>query len=171
MKRAASLLFLAALVLVVAVSIAAADDTVRIWPHVFQNGDVVPVGSGQTILIREGWLACTRGLTEAFRRASVVGMTVNDGSGSPLTIGPPGSEYWTPVTAFGTDAETCVMHTGSLWRTDWTYPLGVLPDGEYQVHFLWYTTSPVPDGGDYDGDGRPDVGHYYMEREFTIDVG
>jgi hypothetical protein len=169
MKRKVGLLVVI-LLLTVGVSIATADTPVIIAPHQLQEGEIVTVDHGRPIQIREGWLACTRGLTQAFLRASVVSLDVEDGSGPYLSVGPPASEYWTPVYDSGLDATGCVTRAKTLWQIDWGYTLDELPVGQYPVHFLWYTAHPILDGGDYDGDGAPDVGTVYMEMNFIIDV-
>ena len=42
-------------------------------------------------------------------------------------------------------------------RASWQYPLTELGPGEYELHSRIWTDHPLIDGGDYDGDGKPDL--------------
>lgn len=155
MRNVVTISLLCCVLLVLAVPLVQADEPVVITPYV--GGPVFYAEAGQEVVIRAGWAACTRGLTEAFTHAAAVSMQV-DYDGAPwLNVEPPSREYWSRPQPSGNSTSACVMQTSNYWSTQWLYSLGTLEAGEYSLHFVYTISHPLPDGGDYDGDGRPDL--------------
>ena len=170
MKRYVFLAFLPIFLLCLVVPLATSDEEpliIRPWiggPDYYATAD-------QEVIIRVGWAACNRGLTQAFVKGNSVSMEVQYEGLPYLVVAPPASEYWGPVEPIdGGPTIDCVMASRGLWRSYWNYSLGELPVGEYDVHWLFVSDHPLPDGGDYDGDGHPDLLDAYMERWFKIIV-
>ena len=171
MKRLATISLMLCILLVMAAPLAQADGPVVITPY--QGGPEYYADAGQEVIIRAGWGACTRGLTQAFTRAAVVSMEVNLDGEPYLAVDPPARAFWSRPERSDGPTTACVMHTSGLWASEWLYSLGELDAGEYYLHFDWTLAHPVPDGGDYDGDGAPDLftpDNYHIESYVTIVV-
>ena len=162
MRRWLALTAALCLALTITVPVSAAD-TVRINPFHMTEATA---NAGDTVVLEVGWGACTRGLAQAFARAAQVAWSI-DGVPFPTT------PVWTnpePVTAAG--PSPCVNGTLTGWRTYGQYPTTFEP-GEYIVSVVVWTTHAFLDGGDYDGDGKPDfTGHtgFYAEAALTLTV-
>lgn len=172
MKRLVFLTFLCCLLIVALVPLVQAQgDPLVITPY--RDGPYHEAAAGREVIIRAGWGACTRGLAEASRHASLVSMDV-DLDGSPWLTVQPGHEYWgSPAPSPADPVNDCVMRTESVWWTEMLYSLGELEAGTYDLHFVWTFSHPLPDGGDYDGDGGPDLfssENFFVERDITIYV-
>jgi hypothetical protein len=136
-----------------------------IWPR---DGTAVVFAPPDTeVVLRTGWGACTRGLTQAYTQRSETLLTIN---GEPLVPDQAAStEYWGPIEPRYIGPENaCVNGTDILYVAFWEYSLGVLEPGEYFVEFSWGLDQPFQDGGDYDGDGKPDMVMIGGETAFTI---
>lgn len=172
MKRLLSLIFLLCLVLFVVASTAQADGVVIITPY--KDGPIYNVSEGQRVFINAAWGACSRGRAQSAKRASSVSMEVYDDDGLYLVVEPPASDHWTRPIPLSVEVNECAKPTDTIWQVKWSYQLGTLPAGEYQLHFLWTTHHPLPDGGGYDGDSFPDVARgepLNVEANITIIVG
>lgn len=187
MKRVIVITFLLGLILILATPLVWADEEpLIITPSNTNDGPIYYAAVGQEIFIRAGWGACTRGLVEASRHTSSIALKILS-EGVPLvTVEPPSREYWNKPVTYEPDPNginACVMTPSKeAWRTEWFYSLGTLEPGEYEGHFLWTFPHPLPDGGDYDGDGHIDIfvsdsrgnsdrfSFFTSERTFTIIV-
>jgi hypothetical protein len=172
MKQAIVITFLLVLVLIVAVPLATADEEPLIITP-YEGGAEFTANEGQEVIIRAGWGACTRGLAEAFRHAALVSMEIHLQGQLYLTVEPPSREYWTrPAPLVGGDPSACVMRVEQGWQTEWFYSLGILEAGKYEGYFSYTMTHQLPDGGDYDGDGKIDLfsGVVKEVELFTITV-
>lgn len=172
MKQAIVITFLLVLVLIVAVPLATADEEPLIITPYSEDGPIYYAEAGREVIIRAGWGACTRGLAEAFRHAASVSMEIQLDGQPYLTVEPPSREYWTrPAPVDATFPSACVMRVEQGWQTEWFYSIGKLEAGEYKGHFLYTMTHQLPDGGDYDGDGKIDLfSGVVKEVDFTIIV-
>ena len=173
MKRPVFLTLLCCLLIIAIVSsVQAQGDPLVITPY--RGPAEYHVAEGREVIIRAGWGACTRGLAEASRHASTVSMDIQYGGSPWLAVEPPSHDYWNPPQSSpAADPNACVMQTDLSWWTEWLYSLGALEAGTYDVHFVWTFLHPLPDGGDYDGDGKIDIfssENFYNESDITIHV-
>ena len=173
MKRPVFLTLVCCLLIIAVVSsVQANGDPLVITPY--RDGPDYYAAAGREVIIRAGWGACTRGLARASIHASTVSMAVVLDGAPWLIVEPPSHDYWNPPqSAPITGPNACVMQNDSSWWTEWLYSLGALEAGIYDVHFIWTFLHPLPDGGDYDGDGKIDIfssDNFYIERNITIFV-
>ncbi len=132
----------------IAVPVAAATDTVRINPF---HQETATANVGDTVVLEVGWGACTRGLDQAFTRAAHVEWSIDDVP-FPTTPG-----WTTPVPySIGEGPSPCMSGTLTGWRTTSQTPTTFEATGTYIVRVVMWTTRALQDGGDYDGDGKPD---------------
>jgi hypothetical protein len=160
MRRRLSLLAGLCLALTIAVP-AAANDTVVVNPW---RMDEATANIGDTVLLEVGWGACTKGLVLAYTHAARIEWSIND-------VPFPTTPVWTapvPVTASG--PSTCVNGALTGWRAAAQYPTTFETPGIYSVRVVTWMTHVLPDGGDYDGDGKPDLfsGRWEATVELTI---
>jgi hypothetical protein len=168
MRRSFAFVVALCLALSVAAPAAAVDtgSTVRINPFHMATASA---DAGDTVVLEVGWGACTKGLAQMFSRAAIVAWSID---GEPLATTP----VWTKPEAEAPlpDGVTtsCVNGSRIGWRTYGRYPTTFEP-GVYTVSVAMWTTHASPDGGDYDGDGRPDFtgpGGWYGEASMELTV-
>ena len=147
------------LALAIAVPVSAAD-SVRINPFRMTEATA---NAGDTVVLEVGWGACTKGLDLAFTRAARVEWWI-DGVPFPTT------PVWTkPVPETAVDPSSRTSGTLTSWRTYGQYPT-TFAAGTYTVSVVMWTIHPLPDGGDYDGDGKPDLFSGPWEAALTLTV-
>ena len=124
---------------------------------------------GDSIIIRSGWGACTRGLAQAWTKQNKISLWVN---GEPVFSSPKEAQvFWgEPESFLLPDGSSCVNDVDSGWRVYWEYSLGELAEGTYIIHYEENVDHPFLDGGDYDGDGQPDINEYHVSVDFNIIV-
>jgi hypothetical protein len=132
--------------------------------------DPVNVNADDYIVLRHGWMACTRDLVQAYLSAMYAEVYINDVLISAMDGK---NKYWAPITHY--EGNLVQYRIAGNQRTasfvDWQYPLGTLTPGEYEVHFYYQLDHPVVDGADLDGDGRMDKREGLLnDRTFTIIV-
>ena len=156
------------LVILASASIASASNGDAEYIIPYFGGPEYVVSEGDFIYIRARWGACTYGLTQAFTKQANI---ILEGPLASVSSRKEAKVYWAkPVpTALG-DISDCVPNTDTLYLSLWDYPIGELSPGRYDYHFVYWTDHSFPDGGDYDGDGKPDLFDLYVERDFTIIV-
>lgn len=173
MKKRVLFLFVicASLALLSSVAFAqTSQDSVVIHPLYWDDSQTVY--SNQEIIFVMGWAACRKGLVQDYLTAVNFIFTLD---GQPL-FGSKSetNQFWGPVTQIPAPAgaDACVGKTPeTIWRAGWEYSPGELPAGDHPVYFANRLDHPVVDGGDYDGDGSPDLFYGITnEREFTIHV-
>lgn len=132
-----------------------ADDVVVINPIRWDPAKTVY--SDQTIIFDLGWAACNRGLVQNFLNANYLAFILD---GSPVVSSEEVNQYWGPIQQIPAPpaAEACVGKTPEkLWRAKWDYQYGTLEAGDHTLRFILKVDHPVLDGGDYDGNGAPDL--------------
>jgi hypothetical protein len=130
---------------------------------------VFEVDSDDYVYIRAGWATCTYGLTQAFTRQA--NFTLSIDSETLISSRKAAKDFWsTPYPLGGGPVENCIPNTDTYYRAWWDYPLGYLEPGEYEGHFRYWQDHTIPDGGDYDGDGKPDLWQIDLDTWFTIIV-
>ena len=152
-KKTISLTLMTLLLAALTLSTATAQsevEEVRISPWL--SGQEYVVGPGQVGVIRAGWAACTRGLVRVFINASNFELTLN---GEPLLTPEQVDQLWGPIAPCETCPGPCRGKQEPV-SASWRYVLD-LPPGEYELHSTIWIDHPLIDGGDYDGDGAPDV--------------
>lgn len=154
--------------LVVATGAAGSEEVdVTVW---FEGETIVE--EGQVAVLRAGWAACSPGLVRAFISAINFEVTLND---APLLSPEEVDGLWGTIDIYDEPpdfAEDCVGQ-GRPAHGQWRYVLDDLPSGTYEVHTSWWMDHLVIDGGDYDGDGKPDQftpENFYGETVNTIIV-
>lgn len=157
--------------LVIATAAAASEpEEVIITP--WMDGQEYTIGPGQLGVIRAGWGACSRGLVQAYINASNYELSLND---TTLLTPEQVDELWGPMGPFvpaPPNEDACPGNTKPM-RASWQYPLTDLAPGTYTLHTLIWIDHPLIDGGDYDGDGKPDLftpENLYYNTENTIIV-
>ena len=105
----------------------------------------VPVGAA--LNVSGGWVAHRPGLVRSFLSAADLSLSVD---GTPISNA---NDLYGPTIDVGDmDGDG-----DSEFGTFWTLTLGPLEAGEsYVVYMSLGLTHPIIDGGDYNGDGRPD---------------
>lgn len=146
------LLLLAGLVLVTG---AAGDESTEVVISVARNGSYT-IQEGDIVVLRAGWGACSPGLVRAYIAASNWEVTLDS---EPLLAPHDVDALWGPVEIIENPPpawEACVG-VGRPARAEWRYVLPGLESGTYVLDTRWWTDHPLIDGGDYNGDGRPDL--------------
>jgi len=163
MKKAMSLTLLA-LLLSMMLSTATAQEEVEIT--VWNDGQTT-IEPGQVAVLHAGWAACNKGLVYAWMNASYFEVWLD---GELLLTADQVYDLWGSVQP-SPAAEVVCIPKPNFHSAEWRYALADLPAGEYELRSISTVTHPVHDGGDYDGDGRPDMftpETYYMETVNTI---
>jgi len=157
--------FMLLLALVIAISLvtpafAQDDESILIYPWLIpidENGErVVQVSPNQVILLGARWGACTRGLAQGWAKTANVAYEID---GQPIfTTLTESRQYWSqqPVPVPAQEDSACVNNTDTAWWVYWEYELGTLDLGDHSAHFDYWNDRLAIDGGDYDGDGKPD---------------
>lgn len=145
------------------------EESILIYPWQIpedENGDrVVTVTSDQIVILGARWGACSKGLAQAWARTASVMYSME---GQPLFFSQKESRvYWSrPVAVEGAPIETCVNHSDTAWYVYWEYQLGNLPPGDHTARFDYWNDHLAIDGGDYDGDGKPD---HFQDWSIAVD--
>jgi len=142
------------LALVASASAQSETEYIRIF-----NDSEHTVTIGQPVVLRSGWAACSKGLTEDWREAVNVQATLSLNGVVVQTIkGKEAAKAWTAVAPSGPDSNGyCLWPVSSMWRTDFLYgKLNLSVPGDYQLNVHTYLSDAVIDGGDYDDNGLPD---------------
>jgi hypothetical protein len=115
----------------------------------------ITVTSEDELILHTGWGACTYGLVKAWINASNYYWYLDDESILPAEDV---NNYWGPITGpiEPEGPSTCIAGPGTGWVSYWTYSIGSLPVGTYEVKLTIDTDHKFLDGGDYDGDGKID---------------
>lgn len=135
------------------------------------------VGVGETVWLRAGWGACYPGLAQAATKASVLEWSID---GVPIET----QAAWSRPAALDHDphpgwepppgSRGCMGATLSEYGywSFWEYPIVFDVAGDFEVTRFWTITHAVTDGGDWDGDGKPDVIRKgtVWEDTFTVHV-
>jgi hypothetical protein len=167
MKKAMSLMLLALLLAMMLSTVTAQEEEVEI--SVWKNGETFTIAPGQVAVLRAGWAACNKGLVHAWMNASYYEVWLN---GDLLLTADQVYDLWGSVQPIPRIGGECIPKPNPH-SAEWRYVLADLPAGEYELRSIITVTHPVPDGGDYDGDGQPDLftpETYYMETVNTIVV-
>jgi hypothetical protein len=134
------------LTLTIAVPVSA-DGTVTIRPF---SMDEATAHVGDTVVLSAGWGACSKGLDVAFTRAARVEWSIN---GVPF----PTTPVWTKPVPETSDAfAACLNGLSTIWWVSGQYPTTFAVAGTYTVSVVMSIPHPLPDGGDWDGDGKAD---------------
>ena len=105
------------------------------------------VPAGAEIVVSGGWLAHKRGLVRAYLSAAEMFVSVD---GTPVANA---NDLYGPIVNIGDwDGDG-----DSEFATFWSLTLGALEAGQsHELDWSAGLTRRITDGGDYDGDGRPD---------------
>jgi len=119
---------------------------------------VYKIRHNQVGVVQSGWGACTEGLVNEFIKASNFELELLAEDGSLYLVLTPDDfdELWSPIQSLGYTTEWCRGEQKTSFAS-WRVPLNDLPAGVYKLHFAGWIDHPLQDGGDYDGDGTPDV--------------
>jgi len=165
MRRILALMAATLLALTVALPVRAAAPVGPVYPFHPGQYDGTTVEVGQTLLLGNHWGGCVPGLVTEYTRASAHAWSIN---GEPLAT----PADWTHAIAVdwnphpwvpgGPDMSACVSQVAARTTTYgfwafWQYPVVFSAPGDYVVRLVSTLARPVLDGGDYDGDGRPDI--------------
>ncbi len=147
---------------------AQAQETVEITLH--NAPDIVYVQTGDNIILRTGWAACTYGLVRSFQNAANYKLMLDE----TVLVSPENDNaYFTPIEPADVTTHACIAAPNgqNLSKTDWRYPLGQLEAGTYEIYAHVWLDHRIIDGGDYDGDGHVDfMEGTLFERTITLIV-
>lgn len=141
------------------------------------RGQHYEIAEDQNVILSFWWLACSEGLTADFRDSiSAQNYTLD---GKPLLHSPEDADkYWGDIQTIHA-ADAAWLHEGCAWpsdrggRIDWQLKLGKLSPGDHVLTAYRELAFPIIDGGDYDGDGRPDAftsENYFGLEEKTVTI-
>jgi hypothetical protein len=161
-------IFLFVLILVVALGtgVAQANDEALVpftggWSEVYTDQDII---------LTMGWQACRRGVVQAALTSIQLELYLDD----VQFLGPDDGikQFWGPIEKAPGGDEFCIVTQDHVWRTEWKYFLGKLPEGVYELRSLYWFDHPVTDVADYDGDGKIDIfkGLTIRDRTRIIEV-
>jgi hypothetical protein len=173
-KSLALLLVLVIMISLVSPAFAQENDSVYIIPYLItpdENGErIVTVSPDQEILLGARWGACTIGLTIAFAKTATIDYAV-DGQAIFASLDD-SRNYWRlpPVQVPWQGGSPCMNNSDPGWRVYWEYSIGALDPGDHPAHFGYWNDHLQIDGGDYDGDGKPDHGWDAAYIDFIIRV-
>jgi hypothetical protein len=152
--------------LVVATGAAGSEEVnVTLW----WDGETT-IGEGQVAVLRAGWGACSPGLVRAFTTAINFEVMLD---GEQLLMPEDVDDLWGAIEIYDdppSPFEACLGKAPRA-RAQWRYVLDDLPAGTYEVRTWWWMHHTVTDGGDTDGDGKPDLftpENFYGETVNTI---
>jgi hypothetical protein len=160
---------IAILAILSTVSVASAGngDAVNITPYA--GGPVFEVSEGDFVYIRAGWATCTYGLTRAFTKQA--NLVLETPGNSLVSTRKEAKGYWAePFSYTSPNISYCFPNTDYLYRSWWDYPLGYLEAGESDFHFMYWMDHTIPDGTDWDGDGKLDHWQLDIDVWFTVIV-
>lgn len=159
----ASMLVLLALLAFGTLATQAQDGPVEIL--LSTNGEY-EVPAGQTVILHGRWGACRPGLVRAYIQGSETVVTL-DGA---LLLSPEQiDQLWGPIVVDEPN-EACLMGD-AIYIAHWYYELPYLPPSPdpYVIHTQFFLDHPLIDGGDWDGDGKPDrFAGLFHETENTL---
>jgi hypothetical protein len=131
----------------------AAGDVVVIQP----NSGEVSITHGQrtsATLFRRGWISCSQGLDLDFRNAAFTHMELWRGGELIQVVDLADGRWDTFSWAPGPACVHVNIPHGSNWSFD-RLQLHIV--GDYELHWTRGWSVPLTDGGDYTGDGQPDI--------------
>lgn len=150
------------------ISVAQAQSNNEVLINLNFADDTVYVNASDNIVLYHGWAACTSGYIMLYLSAVQTELRINN----VLVSRADGKDqYWGPISEIGGDWSICIGGNQKTARAIyWYYPLGMLEPGVHVVQFNYWLERPIIDGGDYDGDGRPDKIDSLRDRTITIIV-
>lgn len=145
---------IAVVLMVLMAGAAVADDIGPVYPWREPWNAGFTVQAGETILLGARWGSCTEGLAWSATKSLVFDYYLDDQllETDFVWSGP----VQVPDGTFPGDASGCRNPAGSMWGVFATSPLVINTPGEYQLRVVVSYGRPFVDGGDWDGDGRPD---------------
>lgn len=152
MVKKVALFALMALLLAALSPVSAAQEEVPI-PIFFDGRTFYVDEPGQVGRLHFGWVACNKGLTQAYINASYIEVYLD---GELLLAPDQAHDLWEPIVPFLPSMECCIQRSQSH-AAPWHYVLAGLGPGEYELRSIIALTHPVADGCDVDGDGKPDL--------------
>ena len=114
-------------------------------------GSEYTVSSKDELVVRYGWVACSKGLVNDFIDSSTHSVFL-DGVLTTQTNQKTTSNWVVPYKVEG-GGEGCLWDVADGWRSDWEYSLGKLNPGTYQLVVYRTLDFAVIDGYDINGDG------------------
>jgi len=136
------------------------DEPILIYPRLIppdENGvRVITVSQSQEILLGANWGACSEGLAQLWAKTANVAYVID---GQPIfTSLKESRKYWSspPIPVLSPGPTSCLNKSDTGWWVYWKYDLGTLSPGDHPAQFDYWNDPPKIDGGDYDGDGKPD---------------
>jgi hypothetical protein len=154
-------------------ALAQENNSVYIIPYLIPlvNGErVVTVSPDQEILLGARWGACTKGLSIAFAKTATVDYVIDEQA--IFTSLDESRRYWglPPVPVASQGESPCMNNSDTGWQVYWEYSIGTLSPGDHPANFGYWNDHLQIDGGDYDGDGKPDHGWEGTYIDFIIRV-
>jgi len=163
MRRICALASAMLLALTITLPVHATSPVGPVYPFHPVQYDGTTVEVGQTLLLGAHWGGCVPGLVTEFGRASVLEWSI-DGEAieTPADWTRAIAVDWNPHPWAEPDFSACVSKVTArtapygYWAF-WQYPVVFDAPGDHVIRLVWSITHPMLDGGDYDGDGRPDI--------------
>jgi hypothetical protein len=174
MRKASFAVLLSLLLLsgLVAATGVAGDGNGEIIITPWKKDQTYHIHPGQIGVIESGWGACTAGLVRVYIKVSNYELALN---GETILTPEQVDTLWGPIEHHEPDPgyeDVCNNKTAGF-RASWRYALDGLQPGEYDLHSRIWIDHTLIDGGDYDGDGKPDLitpDSYYYDTHNTIVV-
>ncbi len=136
-----------------ALSTPAAGDVIIIRPN---SGEVF-ITQGQrvsAILYRRGWISCSEGLDLDYRNVAITHMELWR-AGELIQVVDKADGRWD---TFPWDPSPACVHVNSPFGSNWSFDqLRLHTVGDYELHWTRGWSVAIADGGDYDGNGQPDI--------------
>jgi len=138
------------------------------------NTSEIEVSKHDTVIIRKGWGACTRGLLLDYQDALTFQHYVLSKDGeNVLTIYDVDGQWGEPYSTTDDYINLCYWDVPQGWINFWTYDkLGnkLSKVGDYELMIEFATTVTVSDGYDGDQDGEIDVYEPYSMDGHTVTI-
>ena len=144
-KKALVIFVLACILLIPSTVVLAKKEPVYFEP---QLGYDTYVTSGDEVVIRASWYACSEGLVNDYIDSVTLLFYVN---GTELkNIRERNKSYWSVPSEYDDGSGfVCLWDVDKLWVAHWEYSLGKLEPGEYRVWTHQSHAFPVIDGVDF----------------------
>jgi hypothetical protein len=157
-----------ALVIAIGTLLSIATSSTQAGPPVVirPNSGEVSITQGQRVsamLYRGGWISCSAGLDADYRTAAITRMELWRGAELVQVVDKKDGAW----DIFPWEASDACVHVNAPVGSNWSFDrLKLHRVGDYELRWTRGWSVPLTDGGDYTGNGEPDV--YQPTSEFWV---